>query len=434
MEHEHLAASDLERLLAVDRTEEQNRHLFHLLAVCPQCHETGGWLLDLRRSGALPLQFGPVDVALARSRTEAPLLWDELTRIRPEDQPAHVRSGRHFASWGLCELLCRKSRETAPGESMEAVRLAELAVQVADLIVEDEPIETRWVYQLRALAWACLTNAHRVCGDLKEAQRCLETSDFWWEAGLQGAEDAFGYEPVLLDLKASLRIAQRQLPEALSLLDHAIELFAEGDAEQKDLHLAGRALILKSGALIEMGQTESAIQALKKASGWIDPQRDPRLVLNVHHNLADTLSRAGHLAEAAALVPEARALAEAHGSRFDRVRVDWVDGRVAAGLGDRGRARRLLSDVRQAFLAENNAFDAALATLDLVVPCLEEGRTAEVRELAEEMVIAFEAQEVPREAMAALLVFHRAALLEKATAELAREVAGRLARVRGGGY
>ena len=47
MEHKHLDAAALERLLAVDRSAEQNEQLFYLLAACPTCREAGGWLLEL---------------------------------------------------------------------------------------------------------------------------------------------------------------------------------------------------------------------------------------------------------------------------------------------------------------------------------------------------------------------------------------------------
>ena len=57
MEHKHLDAAALERLLAMDRTAEQNEHLFHLLAICPRCREVGGWLLELRQANALPEIF-----------------------------------------------------------------------------------------------------------------------------------------------------------------------------------------------------------------------------------------------------------------------------------------------------------------------------------------------------------------------------------------
>lgn len=432
MEHEHLNDAALERLLALDRNEDQNRELFHLLAVCPRCREAGGWLLDLHRKRALPARFGPVDAALARSRAEAPGLWEELSPLDPEDRLVRVHADRRFVSWGLCELVVRKSRHAAPEDILRAAVLADLAVHVADLMTEGEPFEEGWIYQLRALAWGSLGNARRVAGKLPEAEHCFEMSATWWEAGTKEVEDALGYEPLLLDLKASLRTDQRRFVEALTLLDRAADLYLHGEPEHRDPHLAGRALVKKAHALIEMGETETAIEILKKANGWIDPQRDPRLHLCLQHDLVYCLDMAGRYLEADASLPELRALAETQGSRFDRIRLNWVEGRVAAGLGDTPRAHRLLSGVRRAFLAEENAYDAALATLDLVLPCLQEGKTAEVRALAEEMMSVFRAQDVAREALAAWLLFHRAAVREAVTVELTREVAASLHQARTG--
>jgi tetratricopeptide (TPR) repeat protein len=255
-------------------------------------------------------------------------------------------------------------------------------------------------------------------------------ADSWWEAGTGGTEDALGYEPILLDLKASLRLAQRRFPEAFKLLAGAVELFLHG--EHRDPHLAGKSLILKAGAHIEQGDTESAVRSLEQAAGLIDPERDPRLVLCIHHNLVDNLSKMGRHKEAADLLPELRDLAAAHGGTLDHLRLRWVEGRVAAGLGEHERARQLLSSVRQAFLDDRNPFEAALATLDLVVSHLEEGHTAEVRVLADEMVAVFRAHDVPREALAAVLLFQEAAHREAATSELAREVAASISRARRG--
>jgi tetratricopeptide (TPR) repeat protein len=221
-------------------------------------------------------------------------------------------------------------------------------------------------------------------------------------------------------------MAQRRFPEAIELLDRAVALFLEGQPEQRDSHLAGRSLISKAYVLIEMGQSEPALQALRKANGLIDPERDPRLLLCIRHNLVDNLSKMGRHQEAADLLPELRALAAAQGSTLDRLRLTWVEGRVAAGLGEHEEARRLLSEVRQSFLLDGNIYEAALATLDLVVPYLEEGRTAEARDLADEMVAVFREHDVSREALAALIVFQEAARRESATSGLAREVAASL--------
>src|SRR6185436_5772703 len=120
-----------------------------------------------------------------------------------------------------------------------------------------------------------------------------------------------------------------------------------------------------------------------------------------------------------------------NGSAKDRLRLDWVEGLIAVGLGDHEQARQLLARVRQTFLDEGNVYEAALAALDLATSYLKEGKTAEVRELADDMVTVFRNHDVPREAFAALLLFQEAALREAATAELAREVAASLTRARG---
>jgi tetratricopeptide (TPR) repeat protein len=428
MEHKHLDAAALEDLLATDRSVKQNEQLFHLLAICPRCRDVGGWLLELHQANALPPVFGPIDAALARSRAEAPRLLEVLLPLDPEQRLARLHTDQRFVSWGLCELLIRRSCQTAPEHPSEALHLADLAVHVADRISDSDLFEERWVYQLRSGAWAAHGNALRVQGDLTGAERSFASADSWWAAGTVDTEDALGYEPVLLDLKGSLRVAQRRFPEAFKLLGDAVELFLNG--EHRDPHLAGRSLILKAGAHIEQGDTESAIQVLKKANGLIDPKREPRLLLCLRHNLADNLSKTGQYEEAAALLPDLKELAATHGSAKDRLRLDWVEGRTAAGLGDHERARRLLTKIRQTFLAEDNAFDAALAALDLSISHLAVGKTAEVRELADEMVTVFRDLEVAREPLAALLLFQDAARQETATADLAREVAASLIRAR----
>lgn len=429
VEHRHLDAAALERWLAMDRTVEQNEQLFHLLAVCPRCREVGGWLLDLHRGHALPPVFGSIDAALARSRAEAPRLLEELLPLDPEERLDRLHTDARFVSWGLCELLARTSSQTASQQATEAVHLADLAVHVADRIADRGLFEESWVYQLRSLAWAALGNARRVKGDLLGAERSFEMADSWWEAGTVASEDALGYEPILLDLKASLHLELRRFPEAFKLLSAAVDLFLHG--EHRDPHRAGRSLIKKAGAHIEQGDPESALQALRQADRLIDPGREPRLRLCIHHNLADNLSKAGHHREAAALLPDLKDLAAAHGSARDRLRLEWVEGRIAAGLGDHERACRLLSKVRQTFLDEGNTFEAALAALDLSVAYLQGGETGEVRKLADEMVTVFREVEVPREALAALLLFQEAARQETATAALAQEVAASLNRVRG---
>jgi len=76
------------------------------------------------------------------------------------------------------------------------------------------------------------------------------------------------------------------------------------------------------------------------------------------------------------------------------------------------------------------AFDAALVTLELTELYARKGCTEEVKALSLEMAGIFQAQDVPREALAALLFFQRAAQRERATAKLAREIATFLQQLR----
>jgi hypothetical protein len=78
--------------------------------------------------------------------------------------------------------------------------------------------------------------------------------------------------------------------------------------------------------------------------------------------------------------------------------------------------------VRRVFGRCELTFDYALVSLELAVLLLEQGHTAEVRTLAEEMLRIFRTQKVEREALAALHLFCDAARRETATVDLARKL------------
>ena len=426
MEHAHLDQAALDRLLALDRTEDQNRALLHQLALCQECRKTGGYILDLHRNGFLPLNFSVVDLHLARSRAEAPRLWESFRDLPHARRLALAQAGNPFLSLGFCEFLCGMSRELGAVDAAEAGALAELAVIVADHLADEEPAEDRWLYQLRAYAWAHMGNARRVQGNHQEAESAFAMADQWWEAGEEGTGDALGYRPVILSLKASLKGAQGRFSEALDLLHEAFDVHLIAG----ERHLAGRVLIQEGYTLIEMGDLDRAIPVLQKAEELIDPAREPRLILCARHNLLDNLSKAGRFSEARALLPQVRELSRSAGSQLDRVRLRWVEARIAAGLGEADEARRAFSEAQRGFLDQSIAYDAALVSLEMATFLLQEGRTAEVRDLAREMIPIFHAQDIHREALAALAVFQAAAALDAATVELAREVEAFLARAR----
>ncbi len=103
---------------------------------------------------------------------------------------------------------------------------------------------------------------------------------------------------------------------------------------------------------------------------------------------------------------------------------------MAYGLGRADQAETAYREVRQSFLEQHLDYDAALASLDLAALYATQGRTVEVRRLAEEMLPIFTSRRIHREALAALIVFRRAAEMEEAGVELVRSVADFLNRAR----
>jgi tetratricopeptide (TPR) repeat protein len=224
----------------------------------------------------------------------------------------------------------------------------------------------------------------------------------------------------LLDLEASLRRAQRRFEEALDLLDRARVVS----------RCPGKILINKGFTLEVMGEYERAIETLHEAELLIDRQSDPRLWNILCLNLAVNACNAGSFDEATEMVQQVRDIATEMGDELGALRATWLDGRIAAGLGQRREARSLLEQARHEFAARNMGYDVALALLEEATLLLDEGRTAEVKILAKALAKVFESEGVHREALAALQLFQEAAEREEATAELARSVLRFLFRAR----
>jgi tetratricopeptide (TPR) repeat protein len=248
---------------------------------------------------------------------------------------------------------------------------------------------------------------------LPAADEAFARSGELWRAGSSNGPELLD-EGRLLDLEASLRRAQRRLPEALALLDRAL---AVGKKQSK-----ARILIKKAKTLEEMGDYEGALSALRRADPLVGGAEDPRLVLCVRFNLLETLCLTGRFAEAEPLLPVVRELAVRLGNELDLVRLRWLEARLAAGFGRTEESLEALRWVRSEFAARGIAYDTALVTLELAALLAEEGRTREVKDLARHTAPLFQAQGVHREALAALTVFRSAAEQETLTAEAVREI------------
>lgn len=338
-------------------------------------------------------------------------------RLEPYSQADRldlVRLGETFRSWALAESLCAESVAAAADRPQEAVELAELALEIACLLAGDE----RWRSRVQAYAWAFLGNARRVTGDLAAAEEAFGRSHELWQGPVVG-DDGLLDDSRRVDLEASLLCSQRRLPQALALLDQALATCRPSSV--------GRILVKKAKTLEEMGEYEHALATLREAVPRVD-EADELLLFALRFNVAVDLCHLGRHAEAEPMLPEVRELAARLRNGLGRLRLRWLEGRIAAGLGRTEEAVTALREVSAALVERRITFDAALATLELAVLLAEEGRTGEVKALAAQTAPIFAVQGVEREHLGALALFRQAAEEERLTAARARQLLGDLRR------
>jgi transcriptional regulator with XRE-family HTH domain len=180
--------------------------------------------------------------AAEEARREARFLWVCLERIGTHRLPRLAAAGPELLSWAVCELLAEKSEEAAVNDKDRALDLAHQALWVAERLPD-----TASRRQSEGYAWAFVSHARRVRRELREAEEAIDLAFKLWEEGATG-EPGFLDGTRLLDLKASLRIDQRRLAEARSLLAEAAAQIAP------DLSL-GRILLKDAYALELMGDS-----------------------------------------------------------------------------------------------------------------------------------------------------------------------------------
>jgi tetratricopeptide (TPR) repeat protein len=227
-------------------------------------------------------------------------------------------------------------------------------------------------------------------------------------------------------LEGSLRKDQRQFQEAEALLTRAAMLFRiSGDSSG-----TAKVLVNLGELYFHQRHLDRAIEIVRTALERLSPDDEPHLYLNGRHNLALYLAEVGRYEQAAGLVAADAKFYRRFPEPWTQLRLSWLQGKIAAGLGESRDAERLFQETRAGFLREGIGYDAAMVSLDLTLLYHKEGRTAEVQRLAEEMVAAFEAQEVHREALAALRLFQDAARREEVTDRQVRDLAAYLASAR----
>lgn len=448
MDQYHPGREDLERFAGGDVFAHERRKIEdHLRSGCRSCQrmidemlpglddacldldldfdfeeeiEEPGW----QEAPDLDFAFAKLEQRLALislERNAAPRLVNELLRHAAGDRLQLVRSGRRFQTLAVCDLLVEKSFDEGFREPGFSVELTELAIEVAGQL--DSGYYGKSVVQdLKARAWAYLGNARRIGSDFIGAEQAFLMAEMLSE---DGSADPLE-EARILDLKASLLSDQGWFEQAAELLDEVIDIYDD----VKEHHRKGRAAISKGLFLGYAGWPEKAIQLLQDGLSLIDWDREPRLVLMARHNLAWFLNDCGRCPEALQQLERFRHSYKEFPDAWTELRLMWLEGRIAGCLGRSDESEAALRTVQQRFVEQGLGYDASMVTLDLASLYLRQGRSQEVKELAAAMFPIFVAQDVHRQAIAALAVFQQAAEMDLATASLVEEITSYLLRAR----
>jgi len=334
-----------------------------------------------------------------------------------------IRNYLRFQNWGLLEQLINHAWNECFVDALSAESFAQLALDLTDLLDRNYYGVNR-IEDMRARAWAFVGNARRIRFELDVA---AEAFDRAFTHLRQGTGDILE-RALLFEFRASLLRAQRRSAEAERLLLRALRIYREVG----EMHRAGRVLVGLSVGYEMVCTPERSIPLLYEALELIDAEREPRqLMWTAYHNLITALAEAGRSMEAQGLFIQARPLYARFPDSHTQNRRHWVTGRIARGLGQIREAETHLRAAQEGFIASGCADDASLVSLELAALYVEQNRTAELKQLAEEALAIFSSRQIHREALAAFSFLQQAALAERASLELVIGVATFVKRVQG---
>ncbi len=346
----------------------------------------------------------------------------ELLNLASEQRKLRVqRATGRFSNPHLVDLLLEESRRRLGDDPHEAVELADLAHGVAFRIPESFGSTSLFAALARTAAFR--GHARAVAGDLKGGQEsidmALKTLRAHCPQDLALKAEILGRKAAVLQHQASYLESERVLGEVVALY-----------TTLGNHHEVGRALLEKAAGLYYQGLLTESLVAVRRAEPLLDTAAEPYLALVAADLLAHILCAQGSLKEAEDVLEANHDLIRQFPQPRVQLRVRWLLGRIAGGKGEMEEAELILIEVKTEFLKRGIGYDAALVSLDLAEVYAKQARTADLKQLAREIIPIFHAQDVHTEAARALGYVVEAAFQEQLTVELILAAGSYLQRAR----
>lgn len=291
---------------------------------------------------------------------------------------------------GVYEALLFLSWKIRYDDPRHMCHLAKVAVEMCDTF-DPKVYGTQQVADLRARAWGELGNAYRTADRLREAEQAFGMAFLFRHQGTGNLTLWLR----LLDLEASLLGTLREFELALDRLETLTRMYREGG----DLHLAGRALITKALYTYYSGDTEEACRLANEGLRLIDENRDPSLILIGTFNQVLFLVDAELYSEANRLLFEYRPRFTEQG-RIAKIKLRGIDGCIHYGKGNLESAEIAFREEKAGFVEAEMTFACGVASLELSMTLLRQGRRAEAIKEGLESVALFFSLDIQREILA----------------------------------
>jgi tetratricopeptide (TPR) repeat protein len=422
---EHPTPAELGVLLAGGLTPLREQAVLRHLFSCENCRERLGTSSVPQR--VTPAEETPPDFGTAYDRVLDSSLRVARYLDRETEQARRIASllqeggasaifskgDTPLEGFGVYKALIERCWAVRLHQPKEMVSLARCALEVA-LRFGPEEFSPRQRGDLIAQAWGALGNAYRAADNLLESERAFNEAFSVFER--QGSGDPV-LKARLYTLVASLHGARRNFTLAFAALEVAYTLYSEIG----DRHSAGHTLLKKAIYTHYNDQSEEAITINRNALALIDLNREPDLLVIALHNELSFLVACDECLEARRTLFKYRPHLPNMG-KIHSLKLRWLEGQIDYGLDNLESAEEAFLEARQGFVEEDLGFAAALASLDLGLVRMRQGRTHEARRIASQASEVFKSLKVTVHALAAVALLRDAFRVGKATLVLYESV------------
>ncbi len=415
MAEEHIPEELLGQFLRAEVSREDARHVLrHLLSRCPRClalssrltaefglfSKTATWEDAYEDVFARSFAFASEqEERLAIEKLRGWGQWAALEPANPQERFALVEADSRYYTYGFYQRLLEASRWYIRTDPAEAVDVVRLAIMIAERL-DPGLIGEKRVADLRAAAWASLGNARRLAADFEAARRAF--NEAWRILEEEGTNDPLdrahiiGLESGYIQDMGEFETAEASLEEALEIYRHL-----------RDKHLEGRTL-LKMADCIGQAYPERGIARIRQALPLIEIVKEPRLELCAQHDLAWFLNDSGKPEEALVVLDRARPIYQQFPDKWTQLRLHWLEGRIAANIGDFAEAESIFSHLWDEFRARSLNHELVLVSIDLAEALVSRGNAPRALALIKDSYPILQTWRLHRYALAAWLVFEKA--------------------------